>query len=51
MGWNALTFEGLRRCRGLIASGALLLAGVGLIVPMIGLVAGVKAALAAASSC
>ena len=45
--WDRLTLKAFAGVAAVIASGALLLAGVGLVVPMIGLVTGVAAMLGA----
>ena len=47
MQWDGLTLKAFAGVAAVIASGALLLAGVGLVVPMIGLVTGVAAMLGA----
>jgi hypothetical protein len=47
MEWDGLTLRAFAGVAAIIISGALLLAGVGLVVPLIGLVAGVAAMLGA----
>ena len=47
MQWDGLTLKAVAGVAAVIASGALLLAGVGLVVPMVGLVAGVAVMLGA----
>jgi hypothetical protein len=47
MQWDGLTLKAFGGVAAVIASGALLLAGVGLVVPMMGLVAGVAVMLGA----